>query len=333
MEATTIHNPIVFLKKCVERHRMVLNVEEAYVEDTSKEDWVKVDGNLLLLVFKNEITPQIFSRIEPQIKEKANGKPILLMANYISPNAKDLLIDKKINYVDSGQNMSMQLHNLVIRIEGNTLQSLPSNYKSRAFTKAGGAVVFQFLMDPLLINASQRTIAEKAGVSLGTIPKVFEGLQKEGFIVKLTEKSWDLTDYRTLLDKWVEVLKEKILPAYYIGQFSLATQTITELMQNKEVTNTTQWGGEPAAALINGYLIPQQYSMFTTEHKSFINKYRLLPAENGEISVHKKFWNHSDYNEQIVHPVLIYAQLMASGDSRNIEAAEIIFNEEIKPNL
>jgi hypothetical protein len=34
-------------------------------------------------------------------------------------------------------------------------------------------------------------------------------------------------------------------------------------------------------------------------------------------------------NNQLVHPILIYADLMASGDPRNIETAQIIYEQEL----
>ena len=44
----------------------------------------------------------------------------------------------------------------------------------------------------------------------------------------------------------------------------------------------------------------------------------------------KKFWNfeNNDY-PGLTHPILIYADLLATGDPRNIETAKIIYEKDI----
>lgn len=44
----------------------------------------------------------------------------------------------------------------------------------------------------------------------------------------------------------------------------------------------------------------------------------------------KKFWNFENPEYPgITHPILVYADLIAAGDPRNIEAAKIIYEKEI----
>jgi hypothetical protein len=218
-------------------------------------------------------------------------------------------------------------------IDGNKNTPVQSQYRMRAFTKAGAAVIFQFLMDPSLVNKPQRLIAQYAGVSLGTMPKVIAGLKKEGYLVQANIKTMQLINYEKLLHKWVDVLHEKLLPFQYLQRYTILKTTVQQFFKTNLITGNTQWGGEPAAALLTNYLIPQKYTLFTNEREELTKKYKLIPHPEGEIEVYRMFWKHSSYTKQHVHPVMIYAQLMASGDSRNIETAEIIFNEHIKPNL
>ena len=90
--------------------------------------------------------------------------------------------------------------------------------------------------------------------------------------------------------------------------------------------------------------------MFTTKSKIDITKYyKFLPDQSGNIVVYKPFWNIDESNSiyglnydwngnlslnlRTVHPLLIYAELIYSGNERNMETAQIIFDEYIKPNL
>ncbi len=44
----------------------------------------------------------------------------------------------------------------------------------------------------------------------------------------------------------------------------------------------------------------------------------------------KKFWNFEDNDYPgMTHPILIYADLLATGDPRNIETAKIIYEKDI----
>lgn len=65
---------------------------------------------------------------------------------------------------------------------------------------------------------------------------------------------------------------------------------------------------------------------------NLIKTYKLTPKPNGEIEALEMFWK-QDKNQQTAPAILIYADLMLEGSKRNRETAEIIFNEQIRPNL
>jgi hypothetical protein len=64
--------------------------------------------------------------------------------------------------------------------------------------------------------------------------------------------------------------------------------------------------------------------------------HRLRKKPDGNVEILKIFWNFEhlrhttlmDYTD-LVHPILIYADLMATGDARNIETAEIIYEQQL----
>ena len=60
-------------------------------------------------------------------------------------------------------------------------------------------------------------------------------------------------------------------------------------------------------------------------------KNKIKKDPNGNIEIFKAFWEF-EYNwphRNLVHPLLIYADLLATGDARNIETAEIIYEQEL----
>ncbi|MCX2453862.1 type IV toxin-antitoxin system AbiEi family antitoxin [Pedobacter sp. PLR] len=94
----------------------------------------------------------------------------------------------------------------------------------------------------------------------------------------------------------------------------------------------TVWGGEPGAGLIINYLNAKAFTVYTTESKpALMQKWRLLPDAKGNIQFYEKFWQDDETTNLPVAPILlIYADLMITGDPRNIETAERIYSQYLK---
>ncbi len=92
------------------------------------------------------------------------------------------------------------------------------------------------------------------------------------------------------------------------------------------------WGGEVAAAKLTQYLRPGVKTIYAAKAILEVQaRYALTKDPNGDTEILKTFWafeNESARNE-IVPPLLVYADLIASGDDRNLETAEIIYDTQI----
>ncbi len=64
-----------------------------------------------------------------------------------------------------------------------------------------------------------------------------------------------------------------------------------------------------------------------------MSKLRIYPDPKGPISVYNQFWNNDLYPQRTVHPLLIYAYLMPTNIGRNMEAATVIREEQLKSIL
>lgn len=88
-------------------------------------------------------------------------------------------------------------------------------------------------------------------------------------------------------------------------------------------------GGEPAAALLTEYLKPGAVTIYAKPpHFAFILENRLREAPDGEVEVRRRFWPF-DYewdHPNLVPPLLIYADLLATGDARCIETAQRVYD-------
>ena len=90
------------------------------------------------------------------------------------------------------------------------------------------------------------------------------------------------------------------------------------------------WGGEIAAAILTHYLKPQIATIYIKQSPAeLVLKNRLKKAPQGDIEILTLFWGFEDNRHPIVPPLLIYADLIASGQMRNIETAKQLYEQEI----
>ena len=96
----------------------------------------------------------------------------------------------------------------------------------------------------------------------------------------------------------------------------------------------TCWGGEPAGDILTNYLRPAELIIYTTETRNeLIKNYRLIPDEKGTVKAFKKFWKKEEENKSIAPPLIVFADLMNTGDRRCMETAQKIYNEYLQDKL
>lgn len=118
-----------------------------------------------------------------------------------------------------------------------------------------------------------------------------------------------------------------------MGNFKLsAGHPFQDLDNNLIEPGRTVWGGEPAGELLTDYLNPEVFTIYTVEKKNkAMVKWKLIPAPEGAIRIYDKFWQ-DEFAD--VHPyapeLLVYADLLLTGDPRCIETARMIYDKYLK---
>jgi hypothetical protein len=197
-------------------------------------------------------------------------------------------------------------------------------------------VLYLFLMDTNLTNQPQRAIAEEAGVALGNINYILNGLKELKFLIEKNHRTFQLINKNELLQKWMNSFEEKLKPTLHIGNFRFARTDDEKIWKQIQLKpHHTFWGAEPAGGIITNYLMPEIFTLYTEETRNnLIKNYRLVPEQNGNIKVYKKFWkDHDGFNETVVHPILAYTDLLNTGNSRCLETAKMIYDKYIKQNI
>lgn len=258
--------------------------------------------------------------------------PIVLVAMHISTSVKEALRREKINYMDAAGNLFLAVNSVYIFIDGQKKESLKEEVKNRAFTKTGLKVVFAFLKDPEVINLPYRAISEKIDVSLDTVHNVINGLKDLGYIISIARKELILINLKQLLLRWVQEYEIKLKSSLFIGDFRFIRNDKGQNWDQIEFSDDeTQWGGEPAGALITNHLRPAEFTLYTSKKRLEVMKeLQLLPDQNGNVKLYKRFWNNKGDKNAYVPDILVYADLLNHGDPRNLEIAERIYEQHLQ---
>ena len=261
--------------------------------------------------------------------------PFMIVAKHILPKIKEELRQKNIAYLEANGNIWLQQNGMVIWLEGEKPIATEKGKGNRAFTKTGLKIVFQFLLNDQFVNMPYREIAVQTEVGLGNINYVMNGLKEMGFLIKLNKNQYRLTNKKELLDKWMVAYEDRLKPALRTGTFRfLKEEDFTNWKKLPIRNGKTWWGGEPAGDLFTNFLRPEELTLYTTETRNeLIKNYRLVPDEKGNVKAYKKFWQHDEVNDNVVPPLLVYADLINTNDRRCMETAQKIYDEFLQNKL
>ena len=286
---------------------------------------------------KRAATPATLGAILAQTKAQAlaHGKPVILVTDYVTPPVADRLRAEQQQFIDLAGNAYLEAPEWFVFVIGRKpVRTGAPIHAAKGATPAGLKVAFALLCDPPLADAPHRTIALAAGVALGAVPGILADMRDTDqlFVVGKVRR---LQANKRMLDQWAfayaRTLRLKTLTATYtapnFGEWK------TWMLDPKQM----KWGAEPAAALLTGYLRPGVLTLYTEKLPArFIHDKRLtrahVLADTALVEVRKPFWGETlvaGPREDTVPPVLIYADLLATGDARCIETAQKLYDDHL----
>jgi hypothetical protein len=252
----------------------------------------------------------------------------ILVTEYVTQPIADLMKTMGLFFMDTVGNVYINKPPLYVFIKGNKLpEDLKAIPTKRLFKPAGLKLVFALLNDPEMVNRPYRQVAALTDVALGTVDWIFRDLKEMGFLIEMGRRRRKLTNLLILLKRWVEGYPDQLRPKLAIERFRADHP---HWWKDVEITDYDAcWGGEVAAAKVTKHLKPEKVIIYAHEIPGkLIIENKLRKATAGDIEILKPFWkfDHEFIDLGIVPPLLIYADLMATGDDRNIETAGIIYD-------
>jgi hypothetical protein len=259
----------------------------------------------------------------------------LVVADRINVRTMTTYRNRKIDYVDLAGNALIRFGDVYVDVRGRNLAARKTTNESRhaptnLFSARRAQVTFALIVWPELLTLPIRYTSEAAGVSIGIAFQTIQLLRHRGYL--LDEMNPYIVRKSELIDRWTDAfatgLRNKLAIAAYRGEH------LDVLSGGSEA----QWfiSGESA---VRSLVRPTTLTIYVNGLDSALiaaNRWRRDGQPN--IDVRQKFWKdprqilHEDRGlefqdlEHEAPALLVYADLMASGDGRQREAAQSFRN-------
>lgn len=275
----------------------------------------------------------------------STAKDKILVAPYISRETASLLKKNNVLFLDTVGNAYLNAGDLLVYITHNRLKkkTLPEKGNQpghRVFYESGLKTIFNLLFHPPLINQPYRTIAGVSRVSLGSVGGVFKELLEMGYLIHTDKNRKEFVNQEELFEKWIESYAGRLRPKLLKGRYRFASAGNKRMKVPSRICSGlpgTFLGGEAAAQVCTGYIKPETVTLYSIDNiMDIIKKLKLVPQDTGPVEILDIFWDPAVFSSQppvkspLVPLPLIYADLLISGDPRNLEGAQLLHEKYIQ---
>jgi hypothetical protein len=298
----------------------------------------------------NEIVEQV-AEYFANLGKRLNGKqrPLLVTRN-LSSLVVDRLLERNIEFIDVDGNIYLNSSDIYIAVRNQTTKDKDTTNKSLEITVSVLQVIYFILKDPSIIAGDENYWDINRYLVGGITPKTLKNtlgkLEKLDYI-KRTRKGYEIIDYVKLFERWELGYAERLHSKLLIGKFRhIGSRNFSDIEDELKLNAHKDGyliGGELAASIMTQYLRPVGAILYIRKTFNYLPlavKLRLKPDPDGNIEFHQEFDTQHDlfalndlfpkggFNN-LIHPLLVHAELVRTGDSRLKETAQLIFNKYI----
>jgi len=262
---------------------------------------------------------------------KAND---LLITNQLSAEMAAKCHELGIQFIDVAGNMYLKDKDVFVLVSGRKANAGRLTTKTHATnTPAALKVTFALLTQPRLLNAPLRELMAACHVSLGLAGQVINGLQERGYIGVDGSGKRVFLKRRNLVYEWADGYISRLRPKLHTKKFAFPNPSA--LMTYQPQPGVSAWGGEVAASKFTGHLRPGTYTLYKNPAipsftSDLVKKFSLRADPNGTLEIIDAFWDATALEIQdVVPPELVYADLIATLDNRNLEVADLVLDRAL----
>lgn len=252
--------------------------------------------------------------------------PRILFAPYVSRAMGAQLVSSGINFIDRAGNCHLDLGgSYLAHVEGRKLRQpfdAPGGIRAPGFR-----LIFALLVESDLVNASAREMARASGVSLGTASNVLRRLEHDRMVVR-TKSRRHIVRRDDLVERWVAGYAETLRPQLFLGRFQTQDKEPHGLEDRVGgilgEEGTWAWGGAAAAYRLTRHHRSNETVLHVQAASGDLpRRLRALPHREGGLIILGVPGPLAFRGEvpRTVHPLLIYSELVLTGNDRARETA------------
>lgn len=311
-----------------------LLVEKAIVDYVGEKAYLTVMGKRFLCVVDQQLTlGDMMEKVKIHSEHDDKGIRILFITVNATPKMLELAKLPNVNVLDCAGNFNIQYQlkngNTVLMLANKGEKAIVDRTVNAypVFLEKGLRVIFYFLMNKKNIGRTYREIANATGVAIGTVKNIIDGMKFQR--LAQVENHRFIINADRLLMLWSTNYGVNLKPKLQHTRFAFRDNDKRKNWRKITLPEGMFWGGEPAAALMDGYITPGEFMIYTDiPAAALMQTGAVVPDADGDIIVYSKFWKGEDV--KTVPAFLIYADLMDTSNSRCIEAAQKIKENELK---
>lgn len=253
------------------------------------------------------------------------GTKLLLLGPKVNERSAEQFRQLDFNYLDAPGNAFITFEGVHIDVRGRRGATFPDAHDPpttrggvNLFSVKRAQVIFAVLMHQELLAQPLRELAAAAGVSLGQTQQTLELLGQYGFVDERRQLVARRRD--ELIDLWASAfpmgLGSEARTGRFAGEWRRLEPADIAVFVSGEAATTDLRHAETAV-------------FYTDEYPRELIRRRRWRREDAEptILLRRRFWRPSHPDEPGLHEapwLLIYADLLASGEARQREAAEVL---------
>lgn len=260
-----------------------------------------------------------------------NAQHTLLVSSPLSQDMANRCRELGLQFIDTAGNAYINdgtgVYVYVTGRRGSDPHQAPAN---NTMTPALLRMMFAFLAEPALLNAPYRDISIRAQVSTGAIGKALETLEIRGLVGTAAGGKRMIRTPELFLNEWASGYAGRLKPK--LRKYRFAIDDLNGFLKRwNPGFRLSAWGGEPAAMILTGHLKPEEGTIYVdmddpSTLRDIVKDFRLRADPQGRLEIVEMFWNSHYFDDSFptVPAHLVYADLMATHDSRNIAVARQI---------
>lgn len=235
-----------------------------------------------------------------------------------------------IPFLDTAGNVSLNRPDVLMYIVGRRRpENLPVAPRARTGSPKQLEILYALIADPALVAAPYRAIASAVGVAVSTVNVAVDDFLQRGLLVVGANGKRQFGDWDRVVDEWATLFPIRLRPRLAARRYA-ATRPDWWRAVDLSVHGAA-FSGEVAAERLAHHLRPERVILYASEviPKNVLLAAKLRADPKGEVEIVQRFWaapatSHSGLPPDVAHPIVVYADLLETGESRNLEAARQI---------